>query len=83
MQGDSGLAKCCIMLVAIAVAGCAALQPLPHSARPGDTIALAVGSPEGLTRMNTVVTFTPDSDPVNPVDLSSNIVAIFNASPDN
>lgn len=61
--------------------GCTAVQPFPHSARAGDTITLAVGSPEGMTRANTQVQYTPDSMGI-PIDLTSQMRAIVKLHPD-
>ena len=61
--------------------GCTAVQPFPHSARAGDTITLAVGSPEGMTRENTQVQYTPDSTGI-PVDLTPQMRAIVKIHPD-
>ena len=68
-----------IMIVIAAVwltYGCVALQPFPTAARAGDTITLAVGSPDGMTDSNTTVTFyaageDPDVDPGTPIDIRS------------
>lgn len=56
--------------------GCTALQPFPNVARGGDTIALAVGSPQNMTRTNTTATFTSNIDGI-PIDITSNIRSIF------
>lgn len=56
--------------------GCTALNTFPKSARSGETIALAVGSPDGMTRANTTAAFTSDADGV-PVDITANIRSIF------
>ena len=62
--------------------GCVAVQTFPLAARSGDTITLAVGSPDGMTKNNTTVTFTSDSDTLNPVDVTANIRAISKVYPD-
>jgi hypothetical protein len=64
------------------VTACTGLQPFPNAARPGDTVMLAVGSPDGMTVSNTTAQYVPDSDPFNPVDLSANIRSIFKMYPD-
>ncbi|MDH5570652.1 MAG: hypothetical protein OEY89_02740 [Gammaproteobacteria bacterium] len=56
--------------------GCTALQPFPNVARSGDTVALAIGSPDDMSRANTTATFTSDVDGV-PIDITSNIRSIF------
>ena len=45
--------------VAILV-GCTAVSTHPLAARPGDTVTLAVGTPEDMTTANTTVYFTPN-----------------------
>jgi len=62
--------------------GCVAVQTFPLAARSGDTITLAVGSPDGMTKNNTTVTFTSDSDALNPVDVTANIRTISKVYPD-
>ena len=57
--------------------GCTAFKTFPQTARGGDTIALAVGSPDGMSRANTTAIFVSDSAPGSPVDLTSNIRSIF------
>lgn len=47
------------LLLCLGVAGCAATQSFPPAARPGDTIALAVGWNKSLTRQATTITLTP------------------------
>lgn len=51
-----------IILLGLILSGCATTNPLPIAARAGDTITLAVGSPEGMTSepSNTTVEFTPN-----------------------
>ena len=63
-----------IMITLLGGYGCTGLSPLPNAGRPGDTVALAVGSPVGMTRANTTATFTSNSGG-SPVAL--NIRAIF------
>lgn len=57
-------------------AGCTALHTFPSKAQWGDTVALAVGSPVGMTRANTTATFTSAADGI-PRNITSNIRAIF------
>lgn len=59
------------------LSGCIAVQPFGNYARPGDTITLAVGSQDGMTKANTSVVFVPDSSPSTSIDVSSGIRAIF------
>jgi len=42
--------------------GCVATQSFPTVARSGDTITLAVGSPDGMTKSNTTAQFVSDVD---------------------
>jgi len=42
--------------------GCAAVKTFPQVARGGDTITLAVGSPDNMNRQNTNVSFVSDVD---------------------
>ncbi len=71
-----------LLLVLNLLTGCVAVQPFPVAARAGDTITLAVGSPDGMTTSNTTVVYVPDSDPLNPIDITSNIRAITKIYPD-
>jgi len=41
--------------------GCVALQSFPMVARSGDTITLAVGSVEGMTKANTSLIYKPST----------------------
>ena len=43
--------------------GCTALQSFPGAARGGDTVALAIGSPDGMDRTNTTAVYVSQSDP--------------------
>lgn len=71
-----------VMLIATSwFSGCAMVQTYPSSARAGDTITLAIGSPFSVTRNNSTVQFTSNSDGV-PVDLTNNVRAIFKLYPD-
>jgi len=82
MFNRSGITRTVFLFIVLAFSGCAGLQPLPHAARSGDTIALAVGSPEGMTRENTTIRFVSDAAPGTLVDLTDNITAIFKVAPD-
>jgi len=64
--------------VIVTALGCVAVQSFPHAARPGDTVMLAVGSPDGMTVNNTSATYTPNGG--NPVPLT--IRSIFKLYPD-
>jgi hypothetical protein len=67
------------LLILVALTGCVALQPLPHAARSGDTITLALGSVEGMTKSNVTVTYTSDSGAA--VNLTPNISGLFRMYP--
>ena len=62
-------------LVAI-MSGCTSLQTFPTVARAGDTVSVAVGAPDGMTRANTTVYFEYDSDS-SQVNLTPGIRSIF------
>ncbi len=66
-----------LVIPTLLAGGCTAFNTYPQSARAGDTITLAVGSPDDMTRTNTTATFTSEADPLNPIDLTSNIRAVF------
>lgn len=61
-----------------ALSGCISVQPFANYARPGDTITLSVGPQDGMTKGNTRVWFTPDSNPGGPIEVTSGVKAIFN-----
>jgi len=50
------------VVIAFFLQGCVATQSFPTVARGGDTITLAVGSPDGMTKSNTTVQFVSDVD---------------------
>ena len=64
--------------VAILV-GCTAISTHPLAARPGDTLTLAVGTPEDMTTANTNVFFTPNGG----TQFELGIRSIFKLYPDN
>jgi len=64
-------------ILVLILSGCTALKTFPQAARGGDTVALAVGSPDGMTRANTTAVFVSDSAPGAPVDITPGIRAIF------
>jgi hypothetical protein len=59
------------------LSGCVGVNSFPLAARSGDTIAIPVGSQDGMDTANTTVTFKSDSDLI-PVDLTGSIRSIFN-----
>lgn len=70
------------IILAMFLSGCVAFQPFPHSVRAGDTITLAIGSVDGANRLNTTVEYYPDSDPLNPVDLTPGVRSVLRLFPD-
>lgn len=66
-----------LVLVALLLGGCTAYDTFPYEVKAGDTITLAVGSPDGMTRNNTTASFISEADPGNPVDITLDIRAIF------
>ena len=65
-----------IGIFAAGMQGCTALKTFPQAARGGDTVALAVGSADGMTRANTTAEFISDSDQVSH-NLTPGIRGIF------
>ncbi len=61
----------------ITLSGCIGLKTFPQAARGGDTVALAVGSADGMSRANTTAIFVSDSAPNSPINLTSGIRGIF------
>lgn len=81
------LMLCVIALATTYLVGCAGLHSYPQTAREGDTITLAVGSPKGMNRANTTVTYVPDlGAPVilhnTAGGVTGNLRGIFNLLPD-
>jgi len=62
--------------VAMTLSGCIALQTFPQAARAGDTVTLAVGSADGMSRANTTAFFVSDSNSAQ-YDLTPGIRGIF------
>jgi hypothetical protein len=69
-----------IAIIILVLQGCVAVQTFPTVARAGDTITLAVGSPDGMTKANTTAQFT-SPNLANPVNLP--IRSIIKLRPDN
>lgn len=65
------------IIFSVALSGCIALKTFPQAARAGDTVSLAVGSADGMTRANTTATFVSDSAPNTPINLTPGIRGIF------
>lgn len=74
------LMRCIFILLTIQLASCVAVQPFPYAVRAGDTITLAIGTLDNVTRSNITVTYIPDSDTA--VDVTSGIRSVFNIYPD-
>lgn len=72
----------CLMISANFFSGCAAIQSFPQSARSGETITLAVGSPEGMTKNNILVEYYSDQAPSAPYDITSGVQSVFKIYPD-
>ncbi|MGB5259876.1 MAG: hypothetical protein WBO34_05060 [Gammaproteobacteria bacterium] len=67
-----------ICTVSLLFGGCTALKTFPTAARPGETVALAVGSPDNLTMANVnSVTFVSAAAPSTPKDITPNVRSIF------
>jgi hypothetical protein len=67
-----------IWLVVLSTVGCTAVKTFPTAARPGETVALAVGSPDNLTIANiNSVQFESAAAPGSPVDITSNVRSVF------
>ncbi len=73
----TGVLVCTAFLI-----GCAALQTHPMVARQGDTLTLALGSPDGMTMSNITVEYYSDSAPSTPIDITFYVVGLFNLYPD-
>ena len=79
------LKRICVLLISLlllALQGCVAVQSFPTAARSGDTITLAVGSPDGMTKANTTAQFVSD-DPAYPTPVDLTIRSIIRLRPDN
>lgn len=70
----SGFVTC---VLAMGISGCISLKTFPQAARGGDTVALAVGSADGMARSNTTAAFVSDAAPSAPVNLTPGIRGIF------
>ena len=63
---QSGITKnnllqlCKLIGTCLFISGCVAMQPFPNIARSGDTVLVAVGSPDGMTKLNTTALYVPD-----------------------
>ena len=73
--------RCLASLISIFMllaTGCTAVKTFPNAARPGETVSLAVGSPDSLT-VSTIdnVQFVSDAAPGSPVDITANVRSVF------
>lgn len=70
---NTSLIKCLsVSLVVVWVlSGCTAINVMPIAARAGDTITVAVGSPEVMTPSNTTATFIPNGGGSVPLTIKS------------
>lgn len=67
-----------VLSIFILAVGCTAVKTFPNAARPGETVSLAVGSPDNLTVSNiNNVQFVSDAAPGTPVDITNNIRSVF------
>lgn len=55
-----------IIAANVLLSGCTTFQSFPYIARAGDTIALAIGSPDGMNTGNTTAVYVSKSDPGYP-----------------
>lgn len=69
------------ILIIFLLQGCVAVQTFPTAARSGETITIAIGSQDGLTKDNIQLLFYPQGDTA-PVDLTSNIRSVIKIFPD-
>ena len=67
-----------IGILSLLATGCTAVKTFPNAARPGETVSLAVGSPDNLTVSNIDnVQFVSDAAPGSPVDITANVRSVF------
>ncbi len=71
-----------VALLLVVLQSCVAIQSFPTVARSGDTVTLAVGSPDGMTKGNTTAEFV-SNDPAFPASVNLEIRSIFKLRPDN
>jgi hypothetical protein len=69
-------------IILLFLQGCVAIQSFPTVARAGDTVTLAVGSAEGMTKANTTLTFTPDDTGIPIAIPASSLRSVLNIYPD-
>lgn len=82
IRKNNSLKLICALVFVVILSGCVAVQPFPNVVRAGDTITLAIGSLDGASADNTVITYYADSDPSTPIDLTPNIRSVFKLHPD-
>ena len=69
-------------LMLVILASCVAVRSFPYTVRAGDTVTLAIGSLDGVNKNNITVSFYSDTDPSNPLDLTSNVRSVLRLFPD-
>jgi len=74
--------RICILLHIFLLVSCVAVQPFPYIVRAGDTITLAIGSLDGVNRNNITIEYYPDSDPLNPVNITPGLRSVLRVYPD-
>lgn len=70
-----------VTCVLVAIQGCVAIQSFPTAARSGETITVAIGSQDGLTKDNIQLLFYPQGIST-PIDLTPNIRSVLKIFPD-
>ncbi len=61
-SGHGAIGVAALIFSAYLTSGCTGITTVPTAARGGETVMLAVGTPEGMTKSNIAVTFTSDVD---------------------
>lgn len=70
-----------VAALGLALGGCTLVHTVPLAARPGDTVMIAVGSPNDLTKANTTLSYIPASG--SPITIPNSMIrGIFNLYPD-
>lgn len=77
----NGIKKILTAIMVYWVAGCTGLNTFPHMARGGDSVLLAIGSADGMTKDNITVEYASDADPGNRINLLPNVIGLFKLYP--
>jgi hypothetical protein len=77
MRSSIAIFSLIVGMFAVVLSGCTALNTFPQAARVGETVALPVGSADGMTRANTTASFESDTQPGVFYDLTPSIRSIF------